>query len=303
MKKFLGVAAALALTACENQSSLVQGAACEATSSVALEPSPGTRALRAAGQNVYHPGPAPAAFAAASAPALLEAMDVDLGFVTSSTYVGNPTQSATFPDLGPITPTEGASFAWLSTGVAGAGTTRSVDPNATGTQEGTDYFNLCNFDGQNLEFDCVELTFTFTVPEGMNSVRFDFQFLSSEFPEYVNAGYNDEFKVKMSSPSHSYENIVFDDDGSMVNIDSAFFDQPCAQLAGTGFDIEDTAGQCDAGGTGPLSTIAPVEPGETVTLSFQLRDRGDGLYDSAVAIDNLAVRASTVEEPETDPCD
>src|SRR5690349_18759456 len=135
----------------------------------------------------------------------------------------------------------------------------------------------------------------------MHSVRFDFAFMSAEYPEFVNLGFNDEFKVSLHSTTNNYDNIVFDDNGSMVNIDSAFFDEDCPGLAGTGFDIDLGAG-CDAGGTGLLSTIAPVEPGETVSMIFSLRDRGDDVYDSAVMIDNIAVRSTDVEEPNTDPC-
>lgn len=292
--------AALATAGCVNDNTLTAGVPVDpcAGTSEAIHAAPETLAARSVG-NVYRPSHvASAATAPPNADALLEAMGVDLDLVGARALSGDPRQAAAFPDLGALEPTEGASFAWLSTGVAGAGTARSVDSNASGTQEGTDFSSTCG----GSEHDCVELSFTFQVPEDMNSVQFDFRFLSTEFPEYVNAGYNDEFTVSMSSPSHSYPNIVFDSDGSLVNIDSAFFDEPCTSLAGTGFDIMN-GGACDAGGTGLLHTTAPVEPGETVTMVFKLLDRGDGVFDSAVAIDNLQVRSSEVSEPETNPCD
>lgn len=235
-----------------------------------------------------------------SVEALLAAMDVNPADAIAPTLTGHMSQSAAFPSLGSITPTEGNSMAWLSTGVAGAGTPSSVDSNALDTQIGTDFSGPgCGTDSTGTESnDCVQLRFGFVVPEDMHSIRFDFNFLSTEYPEFVNQGYNDEFKVSMSSPSHNYDNLVFDENQRPINIDSAFMDQTCADITGTGFDVG-YDGYCDAGATGLLTTIAPVEPGETVTLTFTLMDRGDGIYDTAVMIDNVQVSTNPVETPET----
>lgn len=298
---------------CENQNSLAAGGPCSeaVTSAVTAEPvrpSAESLAARRSGKSLYTPnapGMQATANAAVSVDALLAAMDVELDLVETKSLTGDPSQAGVFDDMGTISPTEGSSMGWLSTGVAGAGTPNSVDPSAEAVQTGTDFFSLCPGSDifENPEWDCVSLAIGFTVPDGMHSVRFDFAFMSAEYPEFVGMGFNDEFTVSLHSPSHNYDNIVFDDNGNMVNIDSAFFDEPCANLAGTGFDLDDGAGGCDAGGTGLLSTIAPVEPGETATLTFNLRDRGDGIYDSAIMIDNIAVRSTDVDEPETDPCE
>lgn len=308
----------LIVAGCENQNGLTAGAAdpCEPTTTTASEINaafetrqPTTKDLyRRYSQPVYRPGESTGAHmnAAVSTDELLEALDIDLELLDSKSLTGNQAQSAVFGPMGSLVPTEGDTMGWLSTGVAGAGTPYSVDPSATGVQAGTDFYAMCPGSDPftNPEYDCVELSFSFEVPNGMNSIRFDFAFMSAEYPEFVGLGFNDEFKVSLTSPSHTYDNIVFDDNGNMVNIDSAFFDEPCENLAGTGFDIMDYFGEaCDAGGTGLLSTIAPVEPGEIATLTFSLRDRGDGIYDSAVMIDNVAVRSQDIEEPETNPCD
>ena len=82
--------------------------------------------------------------------------------------------------------------------------------------------------------------------------------VSPEYQEFVGLGFNDEFSVRLTSPSYTYDNIVFDDTGAMVNIDSAFFNQPCTSLNGTGFEIYQFDGSCDAGATGLLTTAAPI---------------------------------------------
>ena len=48
------------------------------------------------------------------------------------------------------------------------------------------------------------------------------------------------------------------------------------------------SGQTDSGGggTGWLTTKAPVQPGETITLEFRIWDTGDSAYDSSVLLDN-----------------
>ena len=235
--------------------------------------------------------------------ALITAMDIPAGTVTSATLTGGASQSAVFSSLGAMTPTMGGDFVWLSTGVAGSGTPQTVDPSGTGTETGTDVppsSTSCGTDTDGItKYDCFELSFTFTVPANMNSVAFDFDFMSVEYPEFVGQGYDDSFQVSLQSPSHNYSNIVFDAQGNPVSIDSAFFNEPCTALAGSGFDIYDFSGNCDAGGTGMLTTSAPVTPGETVTITFRLFDKTDSIYDTAVMIDNFVFSDQEVQGPTT----
>ena len=96
----------------------------------------------------------------------------------------------------------------------------------------------------------------------------------------------------------------FDDEQNEISINNALFtDDDCEDFAGTGFDIETSFGSCDSGATGLLGTIAPVAPGETVTLTFTLAEEGDALYDSAVFIDHLQTTEASVDDPETNDCD
>ena len=54
-----------------------------------------------------------------------------------------------------------------------------------------------------------------------------------------------------------------------------------------------------SGGTNWLKTTAPVDPGETVTVSFIIFDEGDGILDSAVNIDNFRWGSASIGSPVT----
>ncbi|HUS67385.1 MAG TPA: hypothetical protein VMZ28_22765, partial [Kofleriaceae bacterium] len=66
-------------------------------------------------------------------------------------------------------------------------------------------------------------------------------------------------------------------------------------LVGTGYEV----GATDGGGTGWLTTTAPVRPGEKVRLTFLVFDEGDSAYDSTVLIDNFRWHVEQVEGPIT----
>lgn len=300
-------AASLAATAC-NDSKLVAGASCpsnptsssvsSAASSVphGTVPRPHLGHFHLSGQPNY----ASADAVPATADQLIAGMDVPSdASVSGVTLRDNAEQAAVYAGLGSLAPASGSTMAFLSTGVAGSGSSKSLDPYAFLTQPGEDLGGQgC---GTNT-FDCVQLQFSFVAPSDAHSFAFDFNFMSAEYPEFVNQGFNDTFQVSESSPSHSYDNIVFDHSNNPINIDNAFFNQPCQELTGTGYEITSFDGSCDAGGTGMLTTQSPVEPGETVTLTFTIYDSGDGIYDSSVMIDNFRFDNGTVDNPNTDPC-
>ena len=63
----------------------------------------------------------------------------------------------------------------------GAGTPQTLDPSATDTQPGTNNGSPCA-DGDG--YDCAILQFSFLVPSGMHSIKFRFNFMSAEYPEF-----------------------------------------------------------------------------------------------------------------------
>jgi pimeloyl-ACP methyl ester carboxylesterase len=191
--------------------------------------------------------------------------------------------------LGVIQPREGDTFALLSSGVAGT----------SGPEPGTDFGSAGTLD------DTVTLTLVLIVPEGANSLSFDFNFLSSEYPDFVGSIYNDTFTAELT-----------DDDGTrtvaFASVNSSSFFAVSNQIAGgSGFDIftpypsgvdtEFGTGLPDAGLTDFISITTPINSTSgNITLTFSIGDLGDGILDSAVLIDNVSLSNFTMIDPNPD---
>jgi hypothetical protein len=184
-----------------------------------------------------------------------------------------------------VFPTNGSTFAVLTTGnvdVAGldntSGSTGSDDrgPNVRGTTD----------------VDVSILKIPFTTPGRANCLAFDFQFLSEEYPEYVDTQYNDAFIAELdhstwttnsggsgdaTSTIHAPDNFAYDPSGAVISINAAGVTSMTAGLAaGTTYD----------GATPLLTASHAVTPGAH-TLILSIFDQGDALYDSAAFLDNL----------------
>ena len=169
-------------------------------------------------------------------------------------------------------------------------------------------------------FDMVTVKLTVKVPHNAKGLGFDFNFGSGEWPEFVCTTYNDAFIAYLTSKAFNggkADNISFDAKKNPVSVNNGFFDRcspkgaesictgvasamggkkgACAggdaELHGTGFYSPDA--NCDfvttdsgGGMTGWLTTKAPVQADETVTLEFMVWDTGDDAYDSSVLLDN-----------------
>ena len=150
-------------------------------------------------------------------------------------------------------------------------------------------------------YDYAELKLELEVPTNAQSFTFDFNFMSVEYPEYVCDIYDDTFVAFLDSDAFT-GNVSFDSMGNAVSINAAFF-TVCsggggctgdAELAGTGYQGG------NGGGTGWLTTTAPVRPGEKITLRFIIFDEGDWILDSAVIIDNFRWQLEAVDMPMTE---
>jgi hypothetical protein len=158
----------------------------------------------------------------------------------------------------------------------------------------------------------------------VQSFSYNFNFFTSEYPEWLCTSYNDAFVAYYlgSLNTASNKNISFDKEGDPVSVNNGFFDVPAGWpppsagthplLNGSGFD-----GVCDndstgskykpdsicGGSTGWLVTSAPVKPGEDITLHFSIWDTGDNQWDSTVLLDNFAWSAATasIETGEYEP--
>lgn len=201
-------------------------------------------------------------------------------------------QSVIETELGTMSPTDGDTFIILSTGYAGTNivTTDAEDP---GDERGTFFSNKY---GSPRDF--VELEIELEVPHHMHSLYYDFQFFSTEYPEYVGSQYNDKFTVTVESPSKGTTTYTCDVNNGNFVLDSSY-------ITGTGFDIFAQSGDpnnvdivdrnvselgADAGATSLTTkggSLHPVSPQEDITITFRIEDAGDNQFDSAVFIDNL----------------
>ncbi|MFH1132319.1 MAG: choice-of-anchor L domain-containing protein, partial [Pseudomonadota bacterium] len=229
--------------------------------------------------------------------------------VLSASFDGDPKSRSIdvrFAKEGPLKPRTTQSFAILSTGLA------MYDPRVVGEcpQIGTSY-GLIGIDPDPTisdpdANDLSELKFELLVPTNARSFSFEFHFLTSEYPDYLDTEFNDTFWVQLISKK-IIGNISFDKKGTPIRLNNAFFDicdpdpahpktvqfctEPAQILTGTGMAKDCVTKDCGAiscgGSTGWLITKAPVEPGEIITLIFSIFDKGDDILDSTVLIDNF----------------
>ena len=163
-------------------------------------------------------------------------------------------------------------------------------------------------------YDGAGLKISIRTPTNAQSFRFNVNFYTFEFPEYMCSTYNDYF-VAMLDPilaGAADGNISYDEFGNPISVNAAFlrvchaqmasgsfFSCPLGpgQLAGTGFDAGDNSAS-----TGWLETTAPVEaPGETITLLFTVWDSGDPVLDSTVLVDDFRFAVEPADDPRTIP--
>jgi len=155
--------------------------------------------------------------------------------------------------------------------------------------------------------DLSSVTLNLLVPSNANSFSFDFNFMSLEFPEFVGL-FDDTFLALLESEAFR-GNVSFDSMGNRVSINVGFFDvceasldPACTgeeDLIGTGFEV---VGLDEGGGTGWLTTTAPVIPGEKIRITFLIYDEGDDGDDnlnSNVLIDNFRWGLEEVDGPIT----
>ena len=133
-------------------------------------------------------------------------------------------------------------------------------------------------------FDLHQIKLQLKAPHNARSFSFDFNFLSAEYPDYVNQEFNDSFYAILEAPSTNggrTTNIAFDADNASIEVDNNYFQKPFHPIpnTGTGFDYH--------GSTGWLRTSWPIKGGEAFTLTFSIHDEGDAIYDSLVVLDNF----------------
>lgn len=184
-------------------------------------------------------------------------------------------------------PTAGPSFAVLTTGDSEL----ADDPNDNeGNGRNLDF----NIDARGSANDPLILAIPINVPAPNNCLAIDYKFLSEEFPEFVNQGFNDTFLIELDQTSW-----VVNPDNSLNapgDIAAAKGDRVSVDTVGpTSVDPAQSAGTTYDAATGTLTAKAAVASGAH-TLYVSIFDSGDYIYDSAAFVDNVR---SFVEDPST----
>lgn len=257
-------------------------------------------------------------------------------------------QSGLVPQFGNvITPREGVRIGVLSSGYAGNydsmdglddGQSSAFVASGGGPRDGMNYPTGIAPPGfpkaaqgcpqDNRVNDMIDVKLVLKAPQDASGFQFDFDFYSSEWPNYVCSNFNDAFVAYLTSSALT-DNISFDSNHNPVAVNIDFFDRctpgtPVAclrsngpnpdpplsvascsagpsELDGTGFGETDQT-QCDSnnvtatlgGATGWLETQASIQPGEQFTIEFMIWDAGDGLLDSSVLLDHFQWLGGTV---------
>lgn len=178
-------------------------------------------------------------------------------------------------------PTDGPTFGILTTGDVNL----ADDPNNS-ESSGADLSSSARG-----AFDVSILKIDLTVPATQNCLRVDFRFLSEEYPEFVDSGFNDGFIAELDTSNWSVSGstisapntFAFDSNSDVISINnSGVVSMTAANAAGTTYD----------GATPQLVAQTPITEGAH-SVYFSIFDAGDHIYDSAVFLDNLSLGTET----------
>lgn len=118
------------------------------------------------------------------------------------------------------------------------------------------------------------------IPEAATELRFNWNFLSEEFLEYIGSVYQDFFTIVLTDQDGE-EHVLF-----YIHIDS-IAEEHALTLVSPNIVFD----QGDVYMTGWLPQVLDLSAfaGQSVTLRFQTGDVGDSIYDSAVLIDEIDI--------------
>lgn len=148
--------------------------------------------------------------------------------------------------LGPITPTKGKRMGMASTG-----------PNSAISQSDL-------YEEFVIQPDVTEL-----------ALSFSYAMITEEYPEWVNQGYNDDFRITLEGPGGAEHELALE------TVDGSAF----SMIVGIDFP----GGDNTVGWTGWRNVVSkkiPVSSGGG-TYRLRVRDRGDGIYDTNGILDNI----------------
>ncbi len=137
-----------------------------------------------------------------------------------------------------------------------------------------------------------------TVPPGTEGFVFDFAYFSSEWPDWVDTGFNDQFIAWSTSEAYT-GNLTFVNGAplTITSLDGAgafAYTNNAPELAQTGFTGN--------AGTGWFVARAAVVPDEEFQLTFFISDLGDSILATGVLIDNFRWECAGCIPSEVNSC-
>ncbi len=129
----------------------------------------------------------------------------------------------------------------------------------------------------------VETTMTksITIQPGVTElpIEFTYNFLTAEYPDYIGGEWDDLLKITLTLPDGTVQELVSTSvkEAEFTLVDGLAFND------GNSDQGDDTVGQT---GFKTISMSIPVTEGQG-EYSIHISDQGDGLYDSAILIDNI----------------
>jgi len=153
---------------------------------------------------------------------------------------------------------------------------------------------------------------TFTVPSGVSNILVSYDFISQEYPHWVNSPYNDIFTVMIQGeteyvvhrtiiqtqqqmnwvdlqpPNDSLGWIASSPDAQDNQWGNGAYEFDGHLAYGKGSDETTPRGRNDSNQLYSRVASYPVTPGDTITVLFTVSDVGDAIYDSAAALDYVA---------------
>ncbi len=117
---------------------------------------------------------------------------------------------------------------------------------------------------------------SFTIQSGVVTIplKFDYNFITEEYPEWVGRGYNDNVRIVLTAPDGTEMLLAYEevDSSAFVLVDGIDFPGGDRTVGSTGWKT--------------ISAQVPVSDGPG-KYGIRIRDEGDGIYDSNLLIDNI----------------
>lgn len=181
-------------------------------------------------------------------------------------------------------PTDGDDFGVISTGLAENVQGSPGDSFSTTFDDTPEYIPNPPVDGT--VSDSTTLRLTFTVPEHVETVEFDFAFGTEEIPEYTSSEYQDFFIAEVVYPDGTAENAAQLPDGSPVTVANAA--PHVSTPAGIKFNRI----------TEKLTASFNVSDyqGEQLTVNLAVGDVGDSRLDSGILFDGIGFRSRDLKK-------